>query len=88
MMDMTELLHISVDAVNTMGEAHDKQAEVIRNTVSINQDIAESIQNENKQFISINEMVESNVNDITGMTEQVNSINGMVDEINKLLAEQ
>ena len=85
MMDMTELLHISVDAINTMGEAHYKQADVIKNTVSINQDIAESIQSENEQFISINGMVESNVNDITGMTEQVNSINNMVDEINKLL---
>ena len=88
MKDMTELLHVSVSAVNTMGEAHDKQADVIRNTVSINQDIAESIQSENEQFASINGMVESNVNDIAGMTEQVNSINGMVDEINKLLAEQ
>ena len=87
-MDMTELLHASVDAINTMGEAHDKQAEVIRDTVYINQDIAESIQNENEQFISINGMVESNVNDIAGMTEQVNSINDMVDEINKLLADR
>jgi len=30
-------------------------------------------------------MVESNVNDITGMTEQINVINGMVDEMNQLL---
>ena len=88
MQDMTELLHISVEAVNTMGTAHDKQSDVIRNTVSINQDIAERIQNENQQFISINQMVESNVNDITGITEQIYSINGMVDEINNLLANQ
>ena len=85
MKDMTELLNMSVESINTMGEAHNKQAEVIRNTVSINKDIAESIQNENQQFVSINAMVESNVNDITGMTEQVNSINGMVDGINNLL---
>lgn len=85
MQDMNDLLTMSADAVNTMGEAHNKQAEVIKNTVSINQDIAESIRNENEQFASINEMVESNVNDITGMTEQVNFINGMVDEINNLL---
>jgi len=30
-------------------------------------------------------MVESNVDDISKMTEQVNVINGMVDEINNLL---
>ncbi len=85
MQDMTELLNMSVDAVKTMGEAHNKQAHVIKNTVSINKDIAESIYNENQQFVSINAMVESNVNDISEMTEQVNTINGMVDEINSLL---
>lgn len=85
MQDMTELLNTSVNTVNTMGEAHDKQAEVIRNTVLINNDIAESVRNENKQFSSINAMVESNVNDITEMTEQIHSINQMVDEMNNLL---
>lgn len=88
MKDMTQLLHMSVDAVNTMGEAHNKQAAVIKDTVAINQDIAQSIRNENEQFKSINAMVESNVNDIAGMTEQVNTINGMVDEINSLLDNQ
>ena len=83
--DMTNLLHTSVEAINTMGNAHQKQAEVIKNTVSINIDIAESIRTENEQFVSINDMVESNVADITGMTEQVNSLNEMVDEINTLL---
>ena len=83
--DMTELLLVSADAVSTMGEAHGKQAMVIQNTVSINKEIAESIRNENTQFNSINDMVESNVNDISEMTAQINAINGMVDEINKLL---
>ncbi len=85
MQDMTELLKLSTDAVNTMGEAHDKQAEVIKSTVAINRYIAEKIKNENQQFISINGMVESNVSDIAHMTEQVTSINGMVDEMNNLL---
>ena len=85
MQDMTTLLHSSVNAINTMGEAHNRQAGVIRNTVSINKDIAESIKSENQQFMSINDMVETNVLDITGMTDQVNAIKGMVDEINTLL---
>ncbi len=82
---MTGLLNMSVDVVNTMGEAHDKQADVIKNTVRINKDIAESIQSENQQFASINEMVESNVRDITEMTKQINLINEMVDEMKNLL---
>ena len=85
MQDMTTLLNASAEAVSTMGEAHNKQSDVIRNTVNINQDIAESIRNENMQFTSINAMVESNVNDITSMTEQINSINSMVDQINQIL---
>ncbi len=83
--DMTGLLNESVSAINTMGEAHNKQADVIHNTVAISRDIAESIRNENQQFVSINGMVEGNVNDISEITVQVNSINGMVDEISQLL---
>ena len=85
MQDMTQLLGVSVDAVNTMGEAHHKQAMVIQNTVSINKDLAEDISNENAQFQSINKMVESNVNDISEMAAQISTINEMVDEMNNLL---
>lgn len=85
MQDMTELLSISVNAINTMGEAHDKQAEVIRKTVSINQDIAESIKDENEQFVSINAMTENNASDTAEVALQANSINSMVDEMSHLL---
>jgi len=88
MQNMTEFLNISVETINTMGEAQTKQSDVIRNTVSINKDIVESIGMENQQFVSINAMVESNVKDITGMTEQISRINVMVDEINTLLSSE
>lgn len=83
--DMTQLLGVSANAVSAMSEAHDKQAMVIQNTVSINQELAENIGQENAQFHSINGMVENNANDIMEITTQVNLINGMVDEINQLL---
>ncbi len=85
MQDMTDLLNDSVAAINTMRDAHNKQSNVIKNTVSINQNIAESIKNENEQFNAINAMAESNANDITDITVQANRINGMVDEMGKLL---
>lgn len=85
MKDMTELLNVSVDAVNTMGDAHSKQSEVIKDTVSINHDIAESIKNENEQFASINAMAESNANDTAQVAASANTINQMVDEMSKLL---
>ncbi|MBQ9142860.1 MAG: hypothetical protein IJX63_13895, partial [Lachnospiraceae bacterium] len=85
MQDMTELLNVSVAAIDTMGDAHSKQAEVIKKTVSINQDIAESIRDENEQFGSINIMAESNANDTAEVAAQAGVINEMVDEISKLL---
>lgn len=85
MKGMTELLNASVSAIDTMGEAHGKQAEVIKKTVSINQDIAESIRNENEQFISINAMAESNANDTAELTSQAATINEIVDKMTILL---
>ena len=85
MQDMTELLNASVNAINTMGEAHNKQSEVIQNTVSINQDIAESIRNENEQFNAINAMAGNNANDTTNVALQANTINNIVDKMTALL---
>lgn len=85
MEDMTELLNISVDAINTMGDAHSKQSDVIKKTVSINHDIAESIRNENEQFAAINAMAESNASDTAQVAAQANTINQMVDEMSNLL---
>ena len=82
---MTELLNISVKAIDTMGQAHDKQAEVIRKTISINQDIAEGIRNATEQFDAINAMAESNAKDTTEVTAQANAVNDMVDEMTGLL---
>lgn len=85
MQDMTALLNISTGAIQTMGEAHDKQAEVIKRTVSINQDIAESIKNENEQFACINTMAGSNADDTANVAAQANAINDMVDKMAQLL---
>lgn len=88
MQDMTELLNISVNAIGTMGEAHSKQAEVIKKTVLINQDIAESVRNENEQFNSINVMAESNAGDTAEVATQASAINEMVDRMTELLKQE
>lgn len=85
MRDMTKLLNVSVETIETMGKAHSKQAEVIKKTVSINQDIAESIRSENEQFGSINVMAESNATDTTEVATQAGVINDMVDKMTRLL---
>ena len=85
MQDMTELLNESGQAIQTMGDAHNKQSAVIKNTVSINQDIAESIKDENEKFISINDMAESNAKDVMKVAEQAGKLNEMVDKMTELL---
>ena len=72
---MIDILHHSINDINTMGETHTKQVEVIRDTVKISEDIVARIKQENIEFININEMVESNAI----------SINGMADEIKKVI---
>lgn len=88
MKEMTELLNTSVKTINTMGEAHGKQSEVIRRTISINQDITESIRNENEQFNSINNMVENNASDTAEVATQAGVINEMVDKMTQLLKQE
>lgn len=88
MQEMTKLLNASVSAIETMGDAHGKQAEVIKKTVFINQDIAENIRNENEQFNSINAMAENNANDTTNVAMQAGAINDMVDKITQILKQE
>ena len=85
MQDMTDLLNVSVAAIKAMGVAHREQAEVIKNTVLINQNIAESIRNENEQFSAISAMAESNAGDTAEIATQANTINNMVNEMTLLL---
>ncbi|MDE6404672.1 MAG: hypothetical protein K2M20_03340 [Lachnospiraceae bacterium] len=85
MRDMTELLNESVSAIQSLGDTYAKQAEVIERTVSINQDIAESIRKENEQFHSINSMAEGNAGDTAEVTKQAGVISDMVDEMNRIL---
>lgn len=88
MKEMTELLNRSVNVINTMGDAHGKQSQVIKKTVSINQEIAESFRSANDQFESINEMAESNANDTMEVAAQAGAIGEMVEEINRLLKQE
>lgn len=83
--EMIEILHTSMRDIATMGDAHDKQSVVIRNTVEINKVIAESIKQENVEFTNINRMVENNANDVEQMTVQIGVLNHMVEEMNRLL---
>ena len=82
---MMELLKESLKAVGQADSIRSQQSGVIRETVTINEDIAQRIVSENTEFGNIAEMVQSNAEDITALLNQVESINAMITELEKLL---
>lgn len=83
--DIAQLLQESSDAIDIMCDAHNRQTDVIKRTVSINQDIVENIKNESGQFNAINAMAENNAKDTVNVSEQATVINNMVDRMRDLL---
>lgn len=79
------LLKRSIEDIDAMNQVHRKQEEVIGRTVSINEMIAGSIEDEFQEFNNISDMVESNASDLMQMTEQVEGINRMIAEMDELL---
>lgn len=82
---MLELLKKSVEAINQADKICYEQNEVIKETVVINEDIADSIMKENVEFSNITRMVQSNAEDVNTLSNQVDSINNMIIELEKLL---
>ena len=82
---MMEQLKSTVSAVEQAVETGVVQKQVIRETVSINEDIAADIKQENKEFNNIADMLKNNVEEIKTMTIQVDTINTMVTELESLL---
>lgn len=85
MKEMVALLDRSMKAVESMNQVHRRQDDVIRQTVSISESIAEDINLENEEFGNISCMVDSNTSDILQMTAQVDILNQMVEDMEELL---
>lgn len=83
--EMMEQLKSTVSAVEHAVETGVVQKQVIRETVSINEDIAADIKQENEEFNNIADMLQNNVGEIKTMTSQVDTINTMVTELESLL---
>ena len=82
---MMELLRESVTAIEQTDEIQMTQNRVIQETVSINESITDGIQQENQEFTSIANMVQSNTEEIMSISQQVDTINTMVQELEALL---
>ena len=82
---MMELLKKSLEAIEQADKIRTEQNQVIKETIVINEDIAQSIVNENVEFGNITEMMQGNAQDIVSLSNQVENINTMITELEQLL---
>ncbi|MBD5141551.1 MAG: hypothetical protein HDT25_09100 [Ruminococcus sp.] len=85
MREMNDLLQQAVSDIDVMNKVQGRQLEVIKYTVDISEDIANSIHQENLEFAEISRMVENNAADSSHMAEQVITITQMAEQIDNLL---
>lgn len=86
--EIRSMMSLLKEAVIVIGEAETVQREqnaIIRETVEINEDIAERIIQENEEFSNIAHMVQSNVEEIEALSAQIDTINSMVTELEELM---
>lgn len=84
---MMDLLKKSAENIYTADGLQRTQDQIISKTVSINEDIAESIYHENEDFINITELVQSNTEDINQLVKQIDLLNEMVVQLEEILSE-
>lgn len=83
--NMMELLKKSVEANKQADKIREMQNQIIRETVVINEDIADRIQYENQEFANIASMVQSNTDEIMVLSDQVDNINGMIKALEEMV---
>ena len=83
--DMIRVIRESLEAITAMNEVHMRQSELIKTTVSINEEIAGAIQSENEQFVNISDMISDNSANILKMTAQAETLEHMISDLKALL---
>lgn len=82
---MLEMLKKSVQTISEAGKIQNRKNEVIEKTIFVSEDIAGRIDEENKDFLNIDEMVQGNTQEILGLSKQVDHINNMIQELEEVL---
>ena len=84
--NMISVLKQSVEIMDLVQRLQNKQNEAIRKTISVSEEISNRIDEENIEFVNIDQMVQGNTKEIMGLSEQIERINKMVEELEKLLS--
>lgn len=83
--NMIALLTDSISTLNLVSSLQKQQDVIIGKTVSLNEELTESIDEENREFMNINVMVQGNAKENAVLMKQVDEINHMICELNKLM---
>lgn len=83
--NMIGLLTESMTTLTTVTSLQKQQDVIIDRTVSLNEELALGIDEENREFVSINEMVQGNSQELAVMMKQVDDLNHMIRELNGVM---
>lgn len=83
--NMIMLLTESIKTLDSVSSLQRQQDTIIDRTVSLNEELAEGIDEENQEFVNINEMVQGNAEEITVLMTQVDELNSMIVELNEVM---
>lgn len=83
--NMIALLTDSISTLNSVSILQKQQDVIIDRTVSLNEELTESIDEENREFMNINDMVQGNAEDIAVLMKQVDELNDMIRELNGVM---
>ena len=82
---MIEMLKQSVDTISKVDCIQNSQSHVISQTIQVSEDIANRIDEENREFTNIDQMVQGNAQEVFKLSDQIDQINGMIAELEELL---
>ena len=80
-----QLLEESVTTIEDTNQIQQRQSMIIEETVSMNVKIADGIQQENREFANITNMVQNSTEQVLVISSQIDTINTMINELEGLL---
>lgn len=83
--NMIEMLKKSVDTISKVGGIQNSQSCVIIQTIQASEDIVNRIDEENREFTNIDQMVQGNAREVFKLSDQIDQINGMIAGLEELL---
>lgn len=82
---MISVIRDSLMAITEMNAVHTRQNDIIKTTISINEEILGAVQSENEQFSNISGMIEDNTSNIMKMTQQAEQLERMIGDLKATL---